>query len=192
MKTILKITVGLVLAVIYSCTSTSKIKSVTKTTEESKSTVKVDSNVIKGKDSTKVVKGNSFMIVESTNDYEKETVIEFDTAKAWQEGYDSAKSFIDAADYFPVTQRVTKITIKEKGKLIARESVQAKTVDSVSVKSQEQAEVKKEEVKSEKKTEFKKDKQVKRISYWWWLLLLIIPIIYRKKIINWLKAFFTI
>lgn len=141
-------------------------------------------------DSTVVEKKAEARKVDSTvnkeSEYERETVIEFDTsggASLRLPGSVRYYSIIDPSgagrwdfntskDYEPINRPI-RITIKEKGK--AAEQINLS---------------KTEEKKEEKTVEVKKkdvDKKTKSFS-WWWLLLLLIPIYYlRKHIISFLK-----
>lgn len=163
------------------CSTTKKIKSVTKTYIDSTVTVKIDSNVVKVKDSTAVKKDNTLTVTEKEDNYTKETVIEFDTATAIK---------TDSKDYF---QPVKKITIRETGIKKQKQTIAANKVDSTKVISNESTDLTKESTTELQKTEVTKNKEVRRTSYWGWLwLLLLIPayLVYR----NWdkIKLFFKI
>ena len=149
-----------------SCSTTKKIKSFTKTTVDSVSVVKIDSSTLKAVDSTSVKKDNTITTIEKQDDYEKETVIEFDTVN-----HSSEKS--PAEDYF---SPIIKITIKEKGIKKEKSSIQTNILDSSRKLSTETADLRKITDTKLHKTETVKNKEVKRTSYWGWLWIGIITI----------------
>lgn len=164
MKRIISILV--IAAILYSCSTTHKSKSYSKSTVDSSSVVKIDSNVVKKIDSVSVKKDNTVTTVEKEDDYTKETVIEFDS---------TTRSSTPAADYFPA---IRKITIKEKGIKKEKQIIAANTIDSSQVTKNETLDLTKTVNTDVKKTEVVKNKVVKRTSYWGWLWFLLIPVVW--------------
>lgn len=179
--------IGIVIMCFSRCSTTNKTKSVTKTNTDSTSIVKIDSNIVKLKDSTTVKKDNTVTTIEKEDNYVKETTIEFDTSKYAKGSGIYEPSGNLPTDYF---QPIKKITIKETGTKKEKKTIAANKIDSTSLKSTEKIDLSKETKTELVKTETTKNKVVERTSYWGWLwLLLLIPayLVYR----NWnkIKAF---
>lgn len=184
------------LLLLYSCSTTNKHKEIRKSTIDSLSVVKIDSNHSKTVDSTNVKRDNTVTVKETEGNYTKETVIEFDNTKiasplltdsaikkAWEDGKPYTTEII-AEDYFPVflSRPVKKITIKETGIKKTKETTVADKNDSTNVKKTDSGNLTKDVKTNLVKTETVKKKEVERTSYWGWLwLLLLIPayIVYR-------------
>ena len=129
------------------CSTTKKTKSSSTTVLETSSAEKLDSASLKTVDSTSVKKGNTITVIEKEVDYDKETVIEFDTT--WDVGVtnsliDSMKEtgqslktgWVTAADYLSA-QPVIRITIREKGSRKEKYTSEANTYDSTSKSSKD-------------------------------------------------------
>jgi len=185
MKRILQIiTLFAMVAILASCGTTSKIKSYSKSSVDSSSVTKIDSNVTKTDEATTVKKDNTVTTIEKQDDYTKETVIEFSTdfapgvtKKQFDSLRDSGKplttltkedftDWITNTDYFPP---VRKITIKETGIKKEKHIIAANTVDSSTVSKKETVDFTKTVNTELHKTEVVKNKTVKRTSYWGWL-----------------------
>lgn len=188
----------LIIAILASCSTTSKTKSVTRSTTDSVSTTKVDSSVLKATETTAVKKDNSVTTTETEDNYTKETVIEFDTAKAVE--FDTLDipriGGSAAADYFPPNfNRVKKITIRETG--IKKEKVNQviNKQDSTKTTSAEKTDLVKSISTDLHKTETVKNKEKETTSYWGWLWLALIVaaavyIEWRFKVIKWFAGLF--
>lgn len=160
--------------IMVSCSTTSKIKSISKTTVDSSSVVKSDSSGLKTTDSVSVKKDNTVTVTETDGAYTKETIFEF--ADPETDSGSTVKYLVPADDYFPVIKPaiLKKITIKETGIVKTKQTTAANTIDSNRVTTTEAATVKKEAVTDVKKTVVTKDKAVKRTSCWGWLWMGII------------------
>lgn len=197
---LLLVLLALIAIGLTSCGSTNKIKSVQKSSIDSVTSFKKDSTVKKESDSTHLKKSASLTTTESTNDYEKETVILFDTAYAenmqMQGDGDTILwstpnvTITDAADYFPLKfspgpQRIKSITIKEKGKLKVIETKAENKTDSLAGKGKEDTHVADQGKTDVHKTESSKNKTVHRVSYTGYIigfsLLLLLLLIYRYR-----------
>ncbi len=156
-----------------SCSTTSKNKSIVKTSTDSSSTTRIDSSGTNTYDSTHIKKADIVTIKESAGEYEKETTIEF-----FHPIPNNAVPLPDyitpTDDYFP--SRIKSITIKERGKNTARETTTDKGTDSARLVKSDTGAWTKFVQTDLSKTTFLKAKETERTSYWgwlWWLLLLI-------------------
>lgn len=121
-----------IIAACASCSTTKKVESSVTIEERSNVVSNSDSAVKKKVDSVVVKKDNSVTTIEKSDDYEKETVIEFDTSNNFRLYNPMGVFKADPADYFPI---VAKITIREKGTKKEKTTEQKNTYDSASVKT---------------------------------------------------------
>lgn len=187
---------------IISCSTTHKNKTVTK--EESRATVssRVDSTVKAQIDSLRVKKDNSTSTATTEQEYERKTVIEYntmpndqwpiknsDTAFANDNGTGIIDYLNDYAGAKPAADKwgspgVKSVTIYERGTRKATTVTKADKVDSAASHTNAAVELHKAQDSSGSRSVTTKVKEVKRTSYWGWLwLLLIIPvyIVYRNR-----------
>lgn len=180
-----------IVVILASCSTTSKTKSIVKTSVDSSSVTKIDSNTVKSIDSISVKKANTITNTEVEDNYTKVTVIEYDTTDFTRLSimWDSMDHLFKtpAADYFPsIKQPIKKITISETGIKKERTNIVQNKSDSTKLSKNDNIELTKTTAVDLHKTETVKNKEVHRTSYWGWLwLLLLIPayVIYR----NWDK-----
>lgn len=160
MRTSTKLTITYILFIIgylifmgclISCSTSKKLKNSTKTTVAKNETAKIDSVSVK--------KDNTVTTVEKSDDYEKETVIEFDTMP-------NGGGFIypnPVEDYF---QPVKRITIKEKGTKKENIVIATNKQDSTVLIKRTDTQV--------ITTTTIKNKDKKTTSYWGWLWISLI------------------
>jgi len=187
---------------LISCSTTRKNKTVTK--EESKATVsnRWDSTVKAAIDSFRVKKDNSTSTATTEDQYERKTVIDYntmpndqwpikksDTAYANDNGTGLIDYLNDYAGAKPAADKwgspgIKSVTIYERGTRKATTVTQADKVDSATSHTAASVEVHKAQDSTGSRSVTTKSKEVKRTSYWGWLwLLLIIPayIVYRNR-----------
>lgn len=132
---------------IWGCSTTSKIKSVTRTRTDSTATARTDYAAGNRTDSS----GSRVTVIDKTGTFEKETVYVYRPGRV---------------DSIPVIQT---ITIREKGtgvtRIVIHDTAHITRVDTVTVVKDASVSVKKDEMT--------KDKSVKRTSYWGWLWLIL-------------------
>lgn len=163
------ITLAAIAAVLASCSTSRKTKSVFKSTTDSSSVVKIDSNVNRVIDSTTVKKDNTITTTETEDNYTKETIFEFDTSFKWVDTLNDQpkrSGWVVADDYFPP---IKKITIRETGIKKERVKTVANKIDSTTVAKKETVDLTKSVNTETHKTTSIKNKEVKRTSYWGWL-----------------------
>lgn len=183
------------MVMISSCSTTSKTKSIVKTTVDSSSVIKIDSNVVKAVDSVNVKKDNTVTTVEKEDNYTKVTTVEFEPSglAKWLRdlgpgvtgtAIDSMNKIgqplttatgifnyqIDPADYF---QPIKKITITETGTKKEKAVIVANTSDSTHKKDLSNAELTKTVKTDVAKTETVKNKEVERKNYLGLVVILI-------------------
>ena len=162
-----------------SCSVSHKIKSSSRSTVDSLSTVKIDSVVVKTVDSTRVKKDNTITTIDREDNYQKVTVVEFDTTGHIVELNNllyHLPDVTDAADYFPP---IKKITITENGVKKEKHIIVANTSDSSQFANREVTNLRKNVTTDLHKVEVIKNKDIKRTSYWGWLwIALIIVAVY--------------
>lgn len=183
------ITLVAIAAILASCSSSRKIKSVFKSNTDSSIVVKIDSVVTKTTDSVTVKKDNTVTTTETEDNYTKETVIEFDTTLLdnWltnlvpgltKEYLDSMRhardtlttGWITADDYFPPDlNRVKKITIRETGTKKVKQQTEVNKYDSAHLKAKEELQLVKNTKVQVITTTVIKNKDKKTTSYWGWL-----------------------
>lgn len=153
-----------IVALLASCSTTKKIKSVKRSSVDSSSITKIDSVINRVIDSVKVKKDNTVTLTEKQDDYKKETVIEYNGLTRKQVDSMIRAGRPEAVDYFPV-----RVTIKETGTRKERAAVVADTYDSSRIVNNEKQELTKTVKTDLDKTETVKEKDVKKKSYWGWL-----------------------
>lgn len=158
-----------IIVLLSSCSTTRKIKSVVKSTTDSSSVVKIDSNITRTIDSTTVKKDNTVTTTETEDDYKKEIIIEFDTSFKWVDTSNTQpkrSGWVVADDYFPP---IKKITIRETGVKKEKTVTVANKIDSTTIAKKETVDLTKSVNTETHKTTIEKNKEVKRTSYWGWL-----------------------
>jgi len=205
MRTILML--AALVAILASCSTTRKNKSITH--EQSQATVssRVDSMVKAQVDSFRVKRDNTLTNEIKEDEYEKKTVVEYERYADNEEDSEllqlHEKSNGDKEDYVPIENRlagvrkgvVKSITIYERGKRTTNTTTQAAKVDSTASHTAATVDLHKAHDSTGRKSVTTKVKEVKRTSYWGWLwlllfIILIIPAVYcyRRWVRPWVKT----